>query len=380
MFGVLAQLLAWCYDVIPNYGIAITMFTLIVMVAVTPLTIKGMRSMAEMARLQPEMKKLQDQYKNDRVKMNEEMQALFKEHKVNPLGGCLPTVLPLPIFFIIFRLLRELNAKSSHHIFDPRRMVNGLPSPKYLAHSSSMYQHLVADGGKMVSFGMDLGKSARDPHGSVAAAIPFYALIVIMTVSQYVQQRQMNARNPQAANANPQMKMTMQLFPAFYALISLTIPASVVFYLLISGLFRMAQNSLSYKYDPRMVPPAGTDKGVIDTTGKPKPGGIGRFGGPKGSGPGEGPKLGGPKPGGGASNGGAKPLTGGGGAKPSEKKPGNGKGKPVDPPGGKRAGAGTKGADGANARSTVNARPSGARPSGRVTPRGSGQPRSRRER
>ena len=93
MFGILAQGLAWCYGVIPNYGVAIVMFTVIVMLIVTPFTIKGMRSMAEMARLQPEMKKLQDQYKNDRVKLNEEMQALFKEHKVNP---CLLYTSPSP--------------------------------------------------------------------------------------------------------------------------------------------------------------------------------------------------------------------------------------------------------------------------------------------
>src|ERR1700731_977796 len=115
MFGFLAQLLAWGYDLIPNYGVAITLFTLIIMIVVTPFTIKGMRSMAEMARLQPEMKKLQDQYKNDRVKMNEEMQALFKEHKVNPLGGCLPTILPLPIFFIIFRMLRGMTSRHHHY-------------------------------------------------------------------------------------------------------------------------------------------------------------------------------------------------------------------------------------------------------------------------
>src|ERR1700687_1848626 len=120
MFGFLAQLLAWCFDLVPNYAVAIALFTLIVMAAVTPFTIKGMRSAAEMSRIQPEMKKLQDQYKNDRVKQNEEMQKLFKEHKVNPLGGCLPPVLPLPIFFIIFRLLRGMTARHRHYIFNPQ--------------------------------------------------------------------------------------------------------------------------------------------------------------------------------------------------------------------------------------------------------------------
>src|SRR5258708_996216 len=264
MFGFLAQLLAWCYDVIPNCGVAIVLFTLIVMVAITPLTVKGMRSMAEMARLQPEMKKLQDQYKNDRIKLNEEMQKLFKEHNVNPLGGCLPTLLPLPVFIVIFRLLERMTSKNHYQIFDPRRILNNLPNPHYLAHSSSLYQHLVRDHGRMVSFGFDLAKSARDNHGSVGKALPYYLLIIIMTASQYVQQQQMNKRNPHAANANPQMKVTMQLFPAFYAFISINIPASVVLYLFVSGLYRMAQNTLSYTYDPKLKL-AGTPVGdVID--------------------------------------------------------------------------------------------------------------------
>ncbi|HWW54765.1 MAG TPA: membrane protein insertase YidC, partial [Acidimicrobiales bacterium] len=144
MFGFLAQLLAWCFDVVPNYAIAIALMTLIVMAAVTPFTIKGMRSAAQMSRLQPEMKKLQEQYKNDRVKQNEEVQALFKEHGVNPLGGCLPMLLPLPIFFIIFRLLRGLNARHNgvfaplvrvlrHNIGGP----GGYVAPHYLSYKTT---------------------------------------------------------------------------------------------------------------------------------------------------------------------------------------------------------------------------------------------------
>ena len=355
MFGFLAQLLAWCYDLIPNYGVAITLFTLIIMVVITPLTIKGMRSMAEMARLQPEMKKLQDQYKNDRIKLNEEMQALFKEHNVNPLGGCLPTLLPLPVFIVIFRLLERLTSKNHYQLFDPRRVLNNLPNPHYLAHKSSLYQHLVRDGGKMVSFGFDLGKSARDHHPSVAAALPYYGLIVIMTVSQYVQQQQMNKRNPQAANANPQMKITMQLFPAFYAVISLAIPASVVLYLLVSGLYRMAQNYLSYTYDPKLKSVAaaamagggggsgGSDK-VIEASGRPS-GGGGR--GPKGGGRGS--------PGPDGRDGGA----------------GNGAGpKKIGPVPGGQGGAGNAGRQGTGPpKGAVNVRP------GRSSSRGSGSRR-----
>ena len=279
MFGFLAQLLAWCYDLIPNYAIAITLFTVILMAAVTPFTIKSMRSAAEMARLQPEIKKLQDQYKNDKIKQNEEMQALFKEHGVNPLGGCIPALLPMPIFFIIFRLLRGMTARKTG-VFSPlvrvvRHQIGGgagYVEPHYIAYKTSLHQHIVASDGHLRSFGMDLAQSARDHHSSWLVAIPFYALIVIMTITQYWQQRQMNIRNPQAA-ANQQTKLMMQIFPAFYALISLSIPASVVVYLLISGLFRMAQQTLSYRFDPVLARPA-IPPATIDAKSRPVPAGA----------------------------------------------------------------------------------------------------------
>ncbi len=241
----------------------------------TPFTIKGMRSAAEMSRLQPEMKKLQEQYKNDRIKQNEEIQALYKEHGVNPLGGCLPTLLPLPIFFIIFRLLRGLNARHNgvmaplvrvlrHDIGGP----GGYVAPHYLSYKTTMFQHLIGSNGVLKSFGVDLGLTARDHHASVGAAVPYFALIVVMTGSQYWQTRQINQRNPAAAQANPQMKLTMQLFPAFYAVISLSIPASVVFYLLMSGLYRMAQNSISYRFDPVLARAAAQPTDVIEASAK----------------------------------------------------------------------------------------------------------------
>jgi YidC/Oxa1 family membrane protein insertase len=278
MFGFLAQLLNFCYTIWANYAGMIVIFTLILMVVITPFTVKGMRSAAEMSRLQPEIKKIQDQNKNDRIKQNEEMQALFKEHGVNPLGGCLPTLLPLPIFFIVFRLLEHLNGRKTGAAAPMVRLLRGqvggpggYVAPHYLAYPDKLTQAIIHDNGVLKAFGMNLAAKARDHHGSVAAALPFYILIAIMTASQYWQQRQINQRNPAAANANPQMKMTMQLFPAFYAIISLNIPATVVFYLLVSGLFRMAQNSLSYRYDPVLkTAMQSLPGGTIDAKSEPK--------------------------------------------------------------------------------------------------------------
>jgi hypothetical protein len=258
----------------------------------------------------------------------------------------------LPVFIVIFRLLERMTSKNHYQIFDPRRILNNLPNPHYLAHGSSLYQHLVRDHGSMMSFGMDLAKSARDHHGSVSKALPYYALIVVMTASQYVQQQQMNKRNPQAANANPQMKITMQLFPAFYAFISINIPASVVLYLLVSGLYRMAQNTLSYTYDPKLKLASTPVGGVIEVASKPGRG----DGGSEGGGGGRGPGRGGPKGPGGGNGVSPKGVGPGAGADAGSKD------KDAKAPPGASGTSPPKGA--------VNVRP------GRATPRGTG-PRRR---
>src|SRR5437764_14684004 len=110
LYQAIASLLAYCYALIPNYAVAIGMLTLIVMVVLSPLTLKSTRSMLAMQRLQPEMKKMQAKYKGDRQKLNEEMMKFYKENKINPLSGCLPLILQLPLFIVLYRLIHDLTS------------------------------------------------------------------------------------------------------------------------------------------------------------------------------------------------------------------------------------------------------------------------------
>ena len=96
------------YGVIPSYGLTIILLTILVRVVLIPLTIKQIRSMSAMQRLQPELKKLQAKYKGDRQKMNEELMKLYREHGVNPLGGCFPLVMQLPVFIALYSVLRAV--------------------------------------------------------------------------------------------------------------------------------------------------------------------------------------------------------------------------------------------------------------------------------
>jgi YidC/Oxa1 family membrane protein insertase len=97
--------LQWLYGVTHNYGIAIIIITVVIKLIFYPLTVKSFKSMRAMQHLQPQMKRLQDMYKNDRQKLNEEMMKLYREQKVNPVGGCLPMVVQIPVFIALYQVL-----------------------------------------------------------------------------------------------------------------------------------------------------------------------------------------------------------------------------------------------------------------------------------
>jgi YidC/Oxa1 family membrane protein insertase len=97
--------LQWLYGVFHNYGLAIVVITVVVKLLFYPLTVKSFRSMQAMQRLQPHMKRLQEMYKNDRQKLNEEMMRLYREQKVNPMGGCLPMLVQIPVFIALYQVL-----------------------------------------------------------------------------------------------------------------------------------------------------------------------------------------------------------------------------------------------------------------------------------
>ena len=110
-FGFLGKLatsaLFALYGLTNNYGWAIIIMTIIIQILVLPLTLKSFRAMAGMKKIQPIMKEIQTKYKNDPKRLQVEMMNLYKTHKVNPFGGCLPMLLQLPIFWALFQTLRN---------------------------------------------------------------------------------------------------------------------------------------------------------------------------------------------------------------------------------------------------------------------------------
>jgi len=102
----------WHDDVGFSWGASIIGLTVVVRLVIFPLTYRQVRSMQGLQRLQPEIKKLQERYKDDKQRLNQEMMRFYQEHKVNPLGSCLPLLLQLPFFFSLFYLLRSSTFKA----------------------------------------------------------------------------------------------------------------------------------------------------------------------------------------------------------------------------------------------------------------------------
>ena len=103
----LGYLLTFIYKLVGNYGISLIILTVLVKLILYPLYFKQIKSTASMSSLQPKMKAIQEKYKNDKEKMNEEMAKLSKNENFNPMGGCLPTLIQLPILWGLFTLLRN---------------------------------------------------------------------------------------------------------------------------------------------------------------------------------------------------------------------------------------------------------------------------------
>ncbi len=262
MFGILARLLEFLYSIWPSYGGSIILFTVIIMVVLAPLTFKSTRSMLAMQALQPEMKRLQAQYKDDRQKLNEEMMKFYQENKISPLGGCLPMLLQMPVFFILYWVLLGLTKrgpfgadlghsvactidKAANTCTDIGTYANaGFFDPSYLKDTSDLYQSLTHTR-VMSSFGLDLSQSAWNViSNGIVGALPYLAMVLVVMALTYLQQQQIQRRQPNKQDQNPTQQMMMKVMPVAMGFIYIIIPSAVVIYFLVSSLFRIGQQAM----------------------------------------------------------------------------------------------------------------------------------------
>lgn len=296
LFVVVATVLAFIYGIVPTYGVAIILLTVVIMGLLTPLTIKSTKSMLAMQSLQPELQKLRQKYKGaeNREQLNQEMMRLYREHGVSPTGGCLPMFLQMPALIVLYDVIRGLAntiAKGTKFpttavlplqnaihatgqqasAFTGRSAGNGLvyvgahhtatahlvamkcvqsvcAVPRYIPSTSTMFHHLVTTPGVMKSFGLNLASKPLTHHANWWDYIPYLAFVAAAVVLQYIQMAQMTKRNKAAAQANSQMQTMQKVMPLIFAYIYFIIPVGVALYMIVSSAIRILTQDLIFRY------------------------------------------------------------------------------------------------------------------------------------
>jgi YidC/Oxa1 family membrane protein insertase len=231
MFELAARLIAMFYAWTHNYAFAIGLVAVVVMLLITPLTLKSTKGMLEMQRLQPEMRRLQSEFKGDRQKLNEAMMKLYQEHKVNPLASCLPIAAQMPVFIIMFQALNGLikRASGSEEF-----------APKYLNKTSELYQSLVGET-KMVSFGIDLALKPVDAVKDNFATGLIYVFLVAALAALYFAQQKMVASRTVSPTMSATQAKVMQYLPVFFAVFQLFLPTGLIVYYMVQAIIRIGQ-------------------------------------------------------------------------------------------------------------------------------------------
>jgi YidC/Oxa1 family membrane protein insertase len=244
LYRVLGYLLAMFYVPFHSLGIAIILLTLVIMLVQFPLTAKQARSMIQMQRVQPEIKKIQAKYKDDKAKQNEELLKFYQENKINPLAGCLPMVVTIPIGIAVYRTFSE---GLQHHL-PQTGSIGRLYTDICAGHTSTKVC------GKAIShhtpeamrfLGMSLNLSAREAHG-FPTVLPYYILVGLVVLTGWYQVKQTQARQLQQGNTPPnaQMQAMTKIFPVIFGLITLGINAAATTYFVISNAWRIGQQHL----------------------------------------------------------------------------------------------------------------------------------------
>ena len=193
------ELMKFFYRIIPNYGVAILLLTLFVRILMYPLQHKSMKSMKKMQELQPMIKQLQEKYKDNKEKLNTEMVQFMRTNKVNPMSGCLPMLIQLPVFIALY---------------------------KVLANAVELYRS------PFIFWIHDL--SIKDPY---------YVFPVIMGAMMFIQQK----ITPNPTMDQTQAKMMLYMLPILFTVMMISLPSGLTLYIMFSTFLGIAQQYIMNK-------------------------------------------------------------------------------------------------------------------------------------
>lgn len=207
ILGPINRILIWSltffYGIFKSFGVAIIILTLIIKIIFYPFTKKSFKSMKQMQQLQPKVAAIRERYKDDQQKIQQEMMALYKREKVNPLGGCLPMLIQLPIFFSLFRTL-----SSAYELIHAKFLwIDSLSAP---------------DRFYMLSWG--------------GTEVPINILPLVMGITMFVQQKM--------STADPQQQKMMMFMPVLFTFMLYNLPSGLVLYWTLSNVISIVQQRM----------------------------------------------------------------------------------------------------------------------------------------
>ena len=221
-------LLSYIYDFVTSYGISIVVLTVIINIIIFPLTLRQTRSTKRMQDAQPELKRLQKQYKDNKEELNKKIAEYYKEKGINPLGCVVPLLVQMPVWFALFRVLRE------PLLFIPKE--------------ASLYPQL-ENKSSVLFFNMDL----QIPASTISTwidRVPYIVLILLVVGTALIQQNQLTKKQGKSNNQQQQqMQMIGKVMPLFFGFISWTLPSGLVVYFLTGNIFRIGQQAVIVKLE-----------------------------------------------------------------------------------------------------------------------------------
>ena len=222
------------------WGLSIVSLVILIRICLIPLFVKQIKSTRAMQTLQPEMKKIQERYKNDKQRQSEEMMKLYKETGTNPLSSCLPILAQSPFFFALYHVLNGIATGDTIGVIN---------------------ESLLASARKAHIFGAPLAAKFTDSSSTVEALgatltdvrVVTAIMIVLMSASQFYTQRQLMTKNVDTTVKTPfmqQQKMLMYVFPVMFAVFGINFPVGVLVYWLTTNVWTMGQQMYVIRNNP----------------------------------------------------------------------------------------------------------------------------------
>lgn len=274
IFGYPLGWIMWAiYHIVPIYGLALIIFTLLTKALLVPLMVKQQKSMAKQQAFQPRMTEIQNKYKNNKEKMNEEMMKLYEEEGYNPMSGCLPMLIQFPILFglidVIYNPLKHILRLSTDLIDQAMEIVNSLGAATAASYTReiTVINAVQSNPDAFGALGADVVQKIQSLNfnflGIDLTQVPtfvFNALLIIpilsgatsLLIGLQSMRQQKRMANGQKAPGSGMMNGMMLMMPVMSLVIAFQVPAGVGLYWIMSNVFSMGQTMwLNKKYNPK---------------------------------------------------------------------------------------------------------------------------------